>query len=153
MAFQKTINEKVYSIIGSLMEVHKSLGPGYPVDFYKRALEIEFAQREHEFEVDKVFDILFKDALVGKLTVDFIVDESVVITLIVEDVIKDTEVQRVLRSLPFVGVTMGIVANFGGTKIQYKRVMPSSKRPDARKTSRTSLYRDHGRTRESNPII
>jgi len=153
MTFQKNINEKVYAIIGALMEVHKTLGPGYPVDYYKNALEIEFTERNISFEKDKLIDINYKDALVGRLNVDFIIDEAVVLSIRVQESLADVEVQQVLRCLPFVKSNMGILANFGGTKIQYKRVIPSSKHPDQHKIPRSLGYREHGRTRESNPII
>ncbi len=153
MTFQKNINEKVYKVVGALMEVHKTLGPGHPADFYKKALEIELAERELSFEKDRSVDVIFKDVLVGKLNADFIVDETLVLSVRVEDAISDVEVQQVLRCLTLTDCSMGILANFGGTKIQYKRVLPSSRINDNRKMYRSPNFREHGRTRESNPIV
>ncbi|MCD6115607.1 GxxExxY protein [bacterium] len=153
MTFQKNINEKVYKVVGALMEVHKTLGPGHPADFYKKALEIEFTERELSVEKDRSVDVVFKGVLVGKLNADFIIDEALVISVKVEDILSDVEVQQVLRCLSLTNCTMGILANFGGTKIQYKRVLPSSRINENRKIYRSPNYREHGRTRESNPII
>ena len=42
MTLMKESNETLYKVIGSCMEVHRALGPGYPVEYYRKALEVEF---------------------------------------------------------------------------------------------------------------
>ena len=45
MELSKEINDLTYSIIGICMDVHKELGPGFPEEYYQKALEFEFQQR------------------------------------------------------------------------------------------------------------
>jgi GxxExxY protein len=150
----KEVNEKVYKIIGACMEVHRSLGPGYPEDFYRRALEVEFPQKGLEYSSQKSYQVIFKDHLVGSVEIDFLVAGEVVVIIRSQDGLKDTEIQHVLRCLSLSGTTIGVLVNFGLVKIQYKRVLPSYQQRDVRKEAyRIPGSREIGRTREGNPVI
>jgi GxxExxY protein len=152
MAILKDVNDKVYKVIGACMEVHRSLGPGYPVVFYKKALEIEFAQKELSFEKQKEIDILYKNTPVGTFELDFLVGD-IVLLMRSQDNLSDVEVQQVLRCLQLTNSAAGVVVNFGMAKIQYKRVLPNYQPKEIRKDSyRVPGYRDIGKTREGNPL-
>jgi GxxExxY protein len=154
MALLKDVNEKVYKIIGSCMEVHKTLGPGHPVDFYRKALEIELPNKGLKFESQKTIKVMYKDALVGTMEIDFLVSEKVILLIRSEESLRDIEVQRVLRSISLTSCKIGVVVNFGQVKIQYKRVLPSHQHRDVRTDHyRFSGYREIGKTREGNPLI
>ena len=154
MALLKEINEKVYRIIGACMEVHRTLGPGLPPDFYKKALAVELPQKDLPFETDTSVEVKYKDEIVGSVDIDFIVDKAVVMAVRSQDTLKDVEVQQVLRSMSITKCAIGILVNFGNVKIQYKRILPSQQHRDVRKESYRSMgYREKGRTREGNPVI
>ncbi|OVE80192.1 hypothetical protein BVY01_00660 [bacterium I07] len=154
MALMKEVNEKVYKIIGSCMEVHKALGPGYPEDFYKRALEIEFPLKGLEFDARKSIQVIFKQQQVGSLEIDFLVAKDVVVMVRSQEGLKDIEIQQVLRCLSLTEATIGVLVNFGLVKIQYKRILPSYQQRDVQKPGyRIPGSREIGRTREGNPVI
>ena len=154
MTLMKEINEKVYKIIGSCMEVHRTLGPGYAVDFYRKALEIELPQKGLSFEVRKALQVIYKDTLVGSVEIDFLIEEKVVLVLRSQENLFDHEVQQVLRCLQLTGTTMGVLVNFGLVKIQYKRILPTQQQRDTQKQPlRPHTYREIGKTREGNPIV
>ena len=154
MVLLKDVNEKVYKIIGACMEVHRALGPGFPVDFYSKALEVELPTKELAFETKKFLQVMYKETLVGTLEADFVVDEKVVLALRSQDELKDTEVQQVLRCLSLAGCSIGLLVNFGLVKIQYKRILPSHQQRETRKEPYRHMgYREIGRTREGNPVI
>ncbi|MBN2031535.1 GxxExxY protein [bacterium] len=154
MALVKEVNEKVYKIIGSCMEVHRVLGPGYPVDFYKKALEVELKEKELTFETEKSLDINYKEIEVGKQTIDFLISGDVVLMIRSQDSLKDIEIQQILRCLAITESSIGVLVNFGNVKIQYKRVLPNYQQKDMRKEPYRSVgYREIGKTREGNPVV
>ena len=154
MALLKEINEKVYRIIGACMEVHRTLGPGFPSEFYRKALEAELPLKDLSCESNTSAEVKYKDKIVGTLDIDFIVDKAVVLTVRSQDMLKDVEVQQVLRSMSLTKCSIGILVNFGNVKIQYKRILPSQQQREVRKEGYRSVqYREKGRTREGNPAI
>lgn len=156
----KEVNEIVYKLIGICIELHKVLGPGFPVEVYKKALEIELKEKEFSFESDKEFTISYKEVSVGTQKIDFLVNGSVILEIrSMQEDLLDLEIQKVLRMLPITGAPMGLLFNFGTPKIQYKRILPSRamrgetlSQPRLDKPLRPMGYRETGRTRENNPI-
>ncbi len=154
MTLIKGVNEKVYKIIGACMEIHKTLGPGHPLDFYSRALEVELPLNGLSFEAKKSVQVMYKDVMVGTVNIDFLIDNEVILVIRSEETLKDTEVQQILRYLSLFGTSIGVVVNFGGLKVQYKRILPSRQQRDVRKNHyHLADYREIGKTREGNPII
>jgi GxxExxY protein len=159
----KEVNEIIYKVIGACMDVHKVIGPGFPTDFYRKALEIEMTEKEIAFEAKKPLQVMYKDKVVGAYEIDFFVAESIVLELRVNrDEMGDLDIQNVLRSLTLSGAPMGLLVSFGNLKIQYKRILPSramrGEAPIPRmdrldKPMRPMGYREGGKTRESNPIM
>jgi GxxExxY protein len=150
----------MYKVIGACMEVHRLLGPGFPADFYRRALEIELKDKEIPFEPKKSLQATYKDTPIGSYEIDFLVSESVVLEVRASrEESSDLEIQSVLRSLTLSGAPMGLLVNFGNIKINYKRILPSramrgeTQPPRMDKPLRPMGYRETGRTRESNPIL
>lgn len=153
MTIMKEVNDKVYKIVGSCMEIHRALGPGFPEEYYKKALELEFPTKELPFEKEKEIEIKYKDTLVGTMVIDYLVTGDVVLLVRSQDAIDEVEVQQVLRCLQLTNSAAGVVVNFGTAKIQYKRVLPNYHQKEIRKDSyRVPGYRDIGKTREGNPI-
>jgi|GEM_PF-459325 len=164
----KELNEKVYKIIGACMEVHRILGPGFPVEFYRKSMAAELKAKGLKFEEEKSIEVKYKDLVVGELTIDFIIEGEVVLAVRSQDLLLDTEVQQMLRCLSFSNTPLGVLVNMGQAKIQYKRILPSRQQqsqshhahPNAqqsRDTRKEVSYRmpsprGTGRTRENNPI-
>jgi GxxExxY protein len=153
MTLMKESNEILYKVIGSCMEVHRTLGPGYPVEYYRKALEVEFETKELSFETKKPVQVIYKEMLIGVHEVDFWVNNSVLIVLRVQEDLKDLEIQQMLRLLTLMKSSIGLLVNFGNVKIQYKRILPSRQGREIRKEAYRPLgYREMGRTREGNPL-
>lgn len=154
MSLGKEVNDTVYKVIGSCMEVHKNVGPGFPVPFYHKALEIEMADKGLQYEEEKSVKVKFKDVEIGTMPVDFLVNENVILIIRSDDQLRDTEVQQILRIMSHNNIQVGLLMNFGNVKIQYKRILPSRPVTQIRKNgiTRPLGYRELGRTREGNPI-
>lgn len=153
MSPMKESNETIYKMIGACMEVHRLVGPGFPIDVYKKALAIELKEKGLEFEADKEVELSFKETLVGTYPVDFFVQKSVVLVVKSQAELTDLEIQQVLRFMGLLDCQIGLLMNFGSVKIQYKRVLPARQNKESRNEGYRPLgYRMSGKTREGNPI-
>ena len=50
---KKELNDLTFGVIGAMIEVHKTLGPGFIEKMYHRAMEIELAERGIRFDTEK----------------------------------------------------------------------------------------------------
>jgi GxxExxY protein len=53
MEIPKELNDLTYKVIGICMDTHREMGPGFPEEYYQKALEYEFARHEISFEPQK----------------------------------------------------------------------------------------------------
>ncbi|HEX9935437.1 MAG TPA: GxxExxY protein [bacterium] len=153
MTLLKETNEIMYKIIGSCMEAYKVIGPGFPVDFYKKALEIEFAEKELKLEILKSFPYTYKGTEIGTVQLDYVVDKSVIVVVqSYPGEIHDVEIHQAVRYLALAGCPIGLLVNFGNTKIMYKRILPTRQNKEPRKEDTRPLgYRPVAKTmREGN---
>ena len=122
MALLKETNEIMYKIIGSCMEVHRILGPGLEVDIYRKALEVEMAEKELSFESQKSLEVMYKEVIVGTQEIDFLVNEGVVVAIKSQPELMNIEVQQVLRCLSLAECSIGLLVNFSKEKADYRRI-------------------------------
>lgn len=113
-----------YKIIGSCMEVHNELGCGFLEAVYQEALAIVLKENSIPFEKEKVLDIEFRGSLlVKKYIADFICFNEVIVELKATDGLADHDIAQVLNYLKATDKKVGLLINFGLTKLQYKRVI------------------------------
>ena len=70
-----------YKIIGSAMDVHTELGPGFLESIYQRALEAELRRRGLSYESQRRINLAYKGEPIGDHVLDLVVDGSVVVEL------------------------------------------------------------------------
>jgi GxxExxY protein len=68
-------------IIGCCFEVHKGLGPGFLEKVYSKALQHQLQLEGLSFEIEKEFNLYFKDKLVGHFRCDFFIEKRVIIEI------------------------------------------------------------------------
>jgi GxxExxY protein len=85
------VNDVSYEVIGSIIEVHKHLGPGLIESTYHKCLAYEFSLRHLNFISEGTFPFHYKDL---DLSTDFRCD------LLVEGVIM-LELKAVMEIVPF----------------------------------------------------
>jgi len=118
------LKEETYSIIGCCMEVHRELGCGFLEPVYQEALSIVFREKQIPFIREKVLDIEFRGRVLDKKYVaDFICFDEIIVELKATDGLADHDMAQVLNYLKATGKRLGLLVNFGQTKLQYKRVI------------------------------
>ena len=116
--------EECYQIIGCCMDVHNELGCGFLEPVYQEALSLVFYENKIPFVKEKVLDIEFRGRVLDKKYVaDFICFNEVIVELKATDGLADHDIAQVLNYLKATGKKLGLLINFGTTKLQYRRVI------------------------------
>ncbi len=117
--------EEVYHIIGICLEVYNRLGYGFREVVYKDAMEIEFHQREWDYQREKGYAVSYKGKNLGRIFYsDFLVFQKIIVEVksnpddIIEEYIAQT-----LNYLKASGIKLGVIINFGKKRLQYRRVI------------------------------
>lgn len=116
--------EECYQIIGACMNVHNELGCGFLEAVYQEALSLEFSDINIPAEKEKVLDVFYKEHLLDKKYVaDFLCFDEVILELKAVDALHPEHIAQVLNYLKATGKKIGLLVNFGTTKLQYRRVI------------------------------
>jgi len=121
-----------YAIIVAAMEVHKELGCGFIEPVYQEALAIELADRVIDHQTQVEIPIWYKGkCLQAKYRADFLCFDSVIAELKALSVLSGTEEAQVINYLKASGHETGLLLNFGGQSLEFKRFALSRNRPSS----------------------
>jgi GxxExxY protein len=119
-------------IIGLAMKVHRTLGPGFLESVYENALCIELQRAGLVFERQKPLCVLYEGVSVGDFSTALIVEKTLIVELkAVAALVQAHEVQLV-NYLTATGTEDGLLLNFGGPSLEFKRKYRTYRAPKAR---------------------
>jgi GxxExxY protein len=108
-------------IIGCAMMVHKTLGPGFLESVYQKALAHELRKAGLIAECEKAITVTYDGVVVGDFFADMLVENTVLIeNKAVQSVVTAHEVQ-VVNYLTATGIEIGLLLNFGSSRLEFKR--------------------------------
>ena len=118
--------EEVFKIVGSAMEMHRVMGPGFLEAVYQEALAIEFKLRNIPFVEFQKLKIEFKGTVLKKYYVpDFLCyDEIIVEIKAIQKCTKDDEAQ-IINALKSAKKKVGVLLNFGEPSLFFQRFVNS----------------------------
>ena len=116
-------NELTRTIIGTAMEVHSNLGPGFLESVYEAAMAIELNLRNVPYECQKAITVMYKGEKAKDFFCDFLVGEKVLVELKALKGITGVEEAQVLNYLKATGLEVGLLINFGEQSLRYKRLV------------------------------
>lgn len=114
------------------MEVHNTIGPGFPEEYYQKALEIEFSLNKIEFVPQKPLPMEYKGTVIGMNYLDFLIEENIILEIKSVKQLDNVHLWQTLKYVQVSGLDIALLVNFGQTKLQYKRVLPTIKMQQAR---------------------
>ena len=107
------INRVTEAVIGSGIEVHRTLGPGLLESAYEECLCRELDLRGVSFERQKALPVSYKGLhLESGYRLDLLVDEQVVVEIKAVDTIHNIHVAQLLTYLKLGGWQVGLLVNF-----------------------------------------
>jgi len=118
--------EECYQIIGCAMEVHKQLGNGFLEAVYQEALGIELDNQHIPFQAEAELRIRYKGQyLAKKYYADFICYNEIIVELKAISEITENHYKQLFNYLKATDKQLGLLINFGGESLEYKRIIKS----------------------------
>jgi GxxExxY protein len=115
------------------MEVHRQLGRGFLEAVYQEAMAIELESRGilHGREVE--LPVFYKgQRLTCEYRADFVCFESVIVELKAVSELSGAHEAQVINYLKATGIEIGLLINFGGESLDFKRFIRSSSAQSAK---------------------
>ncbi len=100
-------------IIGSAMEIHRELGPGFLEKVYETALAHELDIAKLHVQVQAPIPVTYKSTTVGVYYADLLVEDSVLCELKAVESITSAHEAQLLHYLKATGVTVGLLLTSG----------------------------------------
>jgi GxxExxY protein len=117
------LNELTEKIIGCEFRVGNGLGVGFLEKVYENALAHELRKTGLIVEQQKPVDVWYDGVIVGVYIADLFVEALVPIELKVAKAIDDIHLAQVLNQLKACKLSVGLLLNFGTSKVGVKRVV------------------------------
>ena len=112
----------VVILIGCCFKIHKELGPGFNEKIYQNSLKILFENENIQFKMEKEFEVLYLNKKVGKLRVDMVIENTVLLELksLTGNIAHIFE-KQVISYLKASGLKIALLINFGNKSCQVNR--------------------------------
>jgi GxxExxY protein len=113
-----------FKIIGAYMNVHNELGHGFNEGVYQEALQIEFQHQNISYIREKEFDIQYRGKTLNKKYIaDFVCFDKVIVELKASQSLIDEHIGQVINYLKASNLEVGLLVNFGSSKLTHKRIV------------------------------
>ena len=114
--------ELTRTILGCCFEVMKEHGPGFQERVYKNALLIAMRHQGLQVEIEKPFEVIFRDKVIGRYSADLVVEKMVIVELkCCESLIREHQAQ-LFNYLKVSGLPIGLLVNFRRRQLEYQRL-------------------------------
>ena len=123
MSLGKEVENLTASIIGAAFEVANTLGHGFLEAIYRKALVHELTIRGLSVGEEVPFDVVYKEATLGRYYCDLIVEKAIIVELKAIDQLNSIHVGQLLNYLKAGGLHVGLLLNFGRPHLEYRRVL------------------------------
>jgi GxxExxY protein len=116
------INELSHTVIGSGFTVLNTFGVGLLEKVYENALAHEVRKRGLTVEQQRAVRIHYDGVIVGEYFADMIVEDRLIVELKVAKAFEDVHTAQCLTCLKATGLPLGLLLNFGETRLEIKRI-------------------------------
>jgi GxxExxY protein len=108
-------------IIGAAFEVYGVLGYGFLESVYQKAMQVELQRLGFKCEIECPIKVKYKDVIVGDFRADLFVNEVVIVELKTAKNYNAEDEPQLLNELKATGIKVGLLINFGRTKVEFIR--------------------------------
>ena len=116
--------KETYKIIGAAMEVHRELGCGFLEAVYQEALEKEFCLQHIPYRREMPLPVYYKNEILQKAYIaDFVCYDKIIVELKALSGLSNEHEAQILNYLKAAKLRVGLLINFGGKSLEYKRMV------------------------------
>ena len=115
----KAITEK---ILESSFEVINELGAGFLESVYEKALLIALKDKGLGVQSQVPLNVNFREQSVGEFFADIVVNKLVILELKAVKTLLPEHQAQMINYLKATGAEVGMLINFGNSKLEYKRL-------------------------------
>ncbi len=121
-----------YRIRGALFHVGNNLWPGLPEEDVQKAVSIGLTRRKIPHSTEEEFHVHYRGVEVGRYYCDVVVDRLVILELKVVPALTGLHQAQIISYLRVSGADVGLLVNFGGSRVEIKRYtyVYAQRRPD-----------------------
>lgn len=112
-----------YKIRGAIFTVYNELGFGHKENIYQKALIKEFETLKIPFKQEVGLDVKYKGDVIGKYRPDFAIGDKIIVELKSVEFMPKSYEEQLVHYLKTTGYSLGLLVNFGSTKLQIKRLI------------------------------
>ena len=116
------LDRLIYRVIGCMIQVHKTLGPGFFENVYHRAVEIELAHQSVRFESEKEVTLSYRGKHIGIHRLDLFIESGLVVELKTVAELHKKHYAQVRSYLKAVNQPIGLLVNFADWQLDARRV-------------------------------
>jgi GxxExxY protein len=109
-------------IIGSAMQVHKTLGNGFMEVIYQRALAIEMQFQFLSYVREQEIALYYRERPIGSRRVDFLVEDKILVELKAVSKLDDVHLAQAINYLEAFKLEVCLLINFGSTGMEFRRL-------------------------------
>ena len=117
------VDEAARRVIGAAIEVHRTIGPGFPEIVYERALCVELQLRGIAFERQPSIHVTYKGVNVGAGQLDVLAQGIVVVELKAVNTLLPLHRAQLVSYLKASGHHLGLLLNFNASVLTIRRVI------------------------------
>ena len=116
--------DETRQLIGFCMEIHRELGKGHVEVIYKDALVVESSGAKILFTREKPYEVRYKKVILPHhYKADFVIWDKILFEAKAVEKLTDAHIKQVLNYLAASKLRLGLLVNFGGDSLEWKRVI------------------------------
>ena len=106
------------------LEIHRELGKGHDEVIYKDALVVELSRAGTPFSREKNYEIRTRELSCRTTTTPiFVIWDKILLEAKAVEKLTDSHIKQVLNYLAASKLRIGLLVNFGGDALEWKRVI------------------------------
>jgi GxxExxY protein len=119
----RRLDEITERVIGCAYTVANTLGSGFLEKVYENALAYELREAGYAVQQQCVIQVRYEEIVVGEYVADILVEHSVLLELKAMKGLDDIHTAQCLNYLKATGLQVCLLINFGGRRVQVKRLV------------------------------